>query len=422
MPTGTLKWIILTFSLVIGLLVLAQLFWLNKVYRFEKKEFSNSVIKSIKGVYEDLELIDSSPTHLQKLIEQPTVESFLFKIDSIPQQSDLQNVLLANLEDFEVFADCKVGLYDNELSRYLYTFYLPSAITKYPLSKEDIIPLVRKNYTYILLYFPHRSQYILYAMAWWISSALFLLVILIALAFSVFSLLRQKFLNEVQNDFIRNVTHEFQTPLTTLTVGLEAISRDDVIANPERRHKYIQLMQGQANYLKLHIGNLIKVLQAESGGLPVKRQLISPNTLIHEAISQLNPVIEEKHATIRLNLETHGTIFADKAGMYLVILNLISNALKYSIDPQIEITTTATHPWYIVSIKDNGIGIEKKFIKKLYKKFFRVPTGDVHDVKGLGLGLYFAKKVVDAHRGTIQVSSQPGKGTAFTIRLILKDE
>lgn len=418
MRSVTFKWIILISTIAIGLLVAAQLFWLNKIYNYERKEFNSSVIKSIQGVYEDLELMDSNTTHLQKLIEQPNPNSFLFRISNIPDKDSLPDNVLNNLEDFNVFSDCVLALYDNKIHRYLYKSYLPSAASKHSQNTATDLPVYQKDYAYIILYFPYRNQYILGEMTWWITSSIILLLLLIALGISVFYLYRQKFLNEIQNDFIRNVTHEFQTPLTTLTVGLDAISKSTVTGQPEKMSKYIKLMQGQTNYLKQHIDNLMKVLQADANGLLIQKEPIAPNELIKDAIRQLYISIEEKNARIELLLEkNNATILADKSSLYVAILNIISNAIKYSNDPIIIIETKMQHDKYYISVKDNGIGIDDQYKKKLFKKFYRIPTGNVHNTKGLGLGLYFVKKVITEHNGNIIIKSIKGIGTEFIIEL-----
>ena len=418
MRSATFKWIILISTITIGLLVAAQLFWLNKIYNYEQKEFNNSVIKSIQGVYEDLELMDSTTTHLQKLIEQPTTNSFLFRISNMPFKDSLPDNVLNNLEAFNVFADCKLGLYDNRSHRYLLQSYLPTAASKNPGINAVGLPVYQKEYPYILLYFPYRNQYILGEMTWWITSSSILLLLLIALGVSVFYLYRQKFLNEIQNDFIRNVTHEFQTPLTTLTVGLDAISKSSMIVQPEKLAKYTRLMQGQTNYLKQHIDNLMKVMQADANGLLIQKEAVAPNELIKEAIKQLYIAIEEKNARIDfMPEETNTTILADKSNLYVAILNIISNAIKYSVNPFIIIETKVANNKYYISVKDNGIGIDDQYKKNLFKKFYRIPSGDVHDTKGLGLGLYFVKKVIDEHKGSIHIKSIKGIGTEFIIEL-----
>jgi len=234
----------------------------------------------------------------------------------------------------------------------------------------------------------------------------------------MFHLYRQKFLNEVQNDFIRNVTHEFQTPLTTLMVGLDAIAKPSIINYPEKLEKYTRLMQGQTAYLKQHIENLMKVLKADTTGLVLERLAVSPNELIKQATEQLHVNIEEKKATLQLELEQNNTLIeVDKSGLYVAILNLLSNAIKYSNNPMIIVKTAVVNGRFQISVKDNGIGIEEQFQKKLFRKFYRVPTGDVHNVKGLGLGLYFVKKVIDENRGTILVKSISGIGSEFVIEL-----
>lgn len=418
MRSATFKWIILLSTIIIGLLVAAQLYWLYKIYNYEQKEFTTSVIKSIKGLYEDLELTDSNTAHLQEMIEQPNANTFLVRIDSIPPKDSLLNSVMNNLEDFGVFADCKVALYNDDTHRYLFQDYLPTAVTRHPENDGSELPLYQKNYAYVHLYFPHRNLYVIKEMNWWIVASIILLLILVALGYSIFHLYKQKFLNEVQNDFIRNVTHEFQTPLTTLTLGLDMIAKPGITAHPEKLAKYAKLMQGQTDYLKHHIENLMKVLKADAAGMVIEKEKVAPNELVKNAVTQLYAAIEEKHAVIELHLEPgNATIMADGNNLYVAIVNIISNAVKYSKEPLVIIETTTANGTYRIAVKDNGIGIDKRFQKKLFKKFYRVPTGDVHNVKGLGLGLYFVKKVIDAHKGTITINSIAGIGTEFVIEL-----
>ena len=418
MRSATFKWIILLSTIIIGLLVAAQLYWLYKIYNYEQKEFNTSVIKSIKGLYEDLELTDSNTSHLQEMIEQPNANTFLVRIDSIPPKDTLLNSLLNNLEDFGVFADCKVALYNDDTHSYLFQQYLPTAITRHPESDGADLILYPRKYAYVHLFFPHRNSYIIKEMNWWIVASIILLLILIALGYSIFHLYKQKFLNEVQNDFIRNVTHEFQTPLTTLTVGLDMISKPGMAEHPEKLAKYARLMQGQTDYLKHHIENLMKVMKTEATGMAMEKEAVAPNELIKNAITQLYAVIEEKHAVIEFHPEpANATILADKNNLYVAFVNIISNAVKYAKDPLVIIETKSINGTYTISVKDNGVGIDKRYQKKLFKKFYRVPTGDIHNVKGLGLGLYFVKKVIDAHKGTITLNSIAGIGTEFVIEL-----
>lgn len=421
MRSGTFKWIILICSITTGLLVAAQVFWLNKIYNYEQKEFNSGVVKSIKGVYESFHITDNNNADNGQQIEQNNNNSFVFRFDGIPPKDSFVNTILDNLEDFDVFTDCRAGFYDAHKKQWAFQEYLRSEAS--PHSGRDVpaIPDIKRDYSFGVLYFPYRNQYIMTEMRWWILSSIFLLLVLTALGFSMFHLYRQKFLNEVQNDFIRNVTHEFQTPLTTLTVGLDMISKSSTASHPEKLEKYTRLMQGQTEYLKHHIENLVKVMKTDATGLQMEKEIVSPNELVKAAVSQLYAVIEEKQARVELNLEeSNASVFADAGNLYVSILNLVSNAIKYAKEPVVIVETSTNGLYYKIRVKDNGVGIPKQFQKRLFKKFYRVPTGDVHNVKGLGLGLYFVKKVVDAHKGKITVNSIPGIGSEFIIEIPVK--
>lgn len=418
MRSRTLRWVILITIAAVSLLVAAQLFWLHKIYNYEQTEFSSSVIKSIQGVYEDFDLSESSSEQLQKRIEQYDPNTFIFTIDYIPVKDTLLEDISGNLEDFQVFADCKVSFYDKHAKKYLFHEYLPGAASMQKSYPDNALKIYNDLHNYVVLYFPNRSNYILNSMAWWIFSCIILLIVLIALGLSIFYLYKQKFLNEIQNDFIQNVTHEFQTPLTTLILGLDAIAKPGIINQQDKFETYLKLMRMQTDYLKHHIENLMKVLKAEASGLVMEKSDVVLNHLIQNTVEQLHSMVDEKKGVIKFELEESNTaIKADYSSLYMSLLNLISNALKYSLHPEITITTKRNSHHYLIYVKDNGIGIDKRLNKNLFKKFYRIPSGDIHNVKGLGLGLYFVKKVVEGHQGKITINSKKNEGSEFIIEL-----
>jgi two-component system phosphate regulon sensor histidine kinase PhoR len=201
-------------------------------------------------------------------------------------------------------------------------------------------------------------------------------------------------------------------------LGLDLLSKPNILEKPEKLEKYTSLMKTQTDYLHQHIENLVKVIKTNKAALRIDKEEVNPGELIHHAIEQLQFQAEEKNAIIELKLDpANPSIRADKNSLYIVLLNLISNAIKYASKPRILINTNFNHKQYYISIKDNGTGIDKKFIRKLFRKFYRVPSGDLHNTKGLGLGLYFVQKIVVAHGGKIIVNSIPGIGTEFKIVL-----
>lgn len=418
MRSSTLTRIIFFFSILIALIIVIQLYWLNKLYSYEQKQFNANVVKVARGVLEDLDLSTDPEIQLQKVVANPDINTFLIQVDSIPDKDSLLYYLNAEMEDFDLFTDCKFAVYDKSKTKYLYEVYLPAAGSHNQLNSGNPLNKYKKNYSFIQLFFPHRSKYILREMTFWIIGGILLFLLLVALGASVFYLYRQKFLNEMQNDFIRNITHEFQTPLTTLKLGLDMISKPGILQKPDKLNKYISLMQAQTDYLHRHIENLVKVIKTDSMRLVIHKEKFNPDSLIKNALEQMQLQIEEKSAVIELNLNKNNeVIYADKNNLYIVLLNLISNALKYSEQPHITITTFTQHKRYYISIKDNGIGIDKRSLNKVFKKFYRVPSGDLHNTKGLGLGLYFVNKIIEAHGGKIIVNSTSRIGTEFRVIL-----
>ena len=418
MRSATLKQIILIISITIGIIILVQLFWLNKQYSFEQKEFTTNVIKGVRGFYEDFG--SDVGQQMSKGIEFPDNNTFMIRMgEYVPPKNVLVDSLRSELDQINVFADCKIALYDKTSQQFLYEVHLPTLASREEASSTVIdLPVLKRDYSYVYLFFPNRNRYILGQMIWLIVTSVLLVLLLAGLGMSLFYLYKQKFLVETQNDFIRNVTHEFQTPLATLTLGLDALAKPTVYEHQEKLEKYRGLMQGQVNYLKQHINNLVKVIKTDSTGVDLHKQRVNVNQLIRDAVTQLHFTISDKRGNVALQLEKHDMqVYADTDNLFIAILNVISNAIKYSPDPHIIITTRQDADWYTISVKDNGVGIDEKYKKQLFKKFYRVPTGDLHNVKGLGLGLYFVKKIVDSHKGKIFVNSIKNIGTEFSIQL-----
>ena len=421
MRSNTIRLFILIASLLIAVIIAVQVYWLNKTYTFEKNEFNTSVIKSIRSVYEDLPLLNKASEKLQTLVEKTDANSYIFRTDSIVPKDSLVFYMHNELEDFDIFTDCKMAVYDNTQSKYVYDAYLPSAGSGKIGDTTMPLPVFQKNYSYVYLYFPHRNKYIINQMTGWIVSSALLLFVLISFAASVYYFFKQKFLVEVQKDFINNVTHEFSTPLSVIELSVDGLSKRSDQTNPEKQEKYINAIRYQADYLKNHISNLVTTVVADDYKFELNLKNVIPNELLKKAAAQLEPLLNKKVGIIEWDLEEENySLPADEENLYLAVFNIINNAIKYSQQPKIIISTIKNSHKYTISIKDNGTGIESAELKKVFKKFYRVQNGNVHNVKGLGLGLYFTKKIIDHHHGKIDVQSLPGIGTEFKIELPLK--
>jgi two-component system phosphate regulon sensor histidine kinase PhoR len=421
MRSNTIRLFILIASLLIAIIIAMQVYWLNKTYTFEKNEFNTSVIKSIRGVYGDLPLLYEATEKLQSLIEKTDADSYLFRSDSIPPKDSLTFYLHSELEGFDIFTDCKMAAYDHKKNRYVYEAYLPSAGSSKTNDTSISLPHIEKNYSYIYLFFPHRNKYIISQMTSWIVSSALLLLVLLGFAASLYYFFKQKFLVEIQKDFINNVTHEFSTPLSVIELSVDGLSKPVDKTNIEKQEKYVNAIRFQADYLKNHISNLITTVVTDDYKFELNIGPVIPNELLKKAVVQLEPLLNKKNGVIEWHLEeTDCKLSADEENLYLAIFNIINNAIKYSVQPKIIISTIKNSHKYTISIKDNGTGMEPGELKKIFRKFYRVLNGNVHNTKGLGLGLYFTKKVIDYHHGKIEVQSLPGIGTEFKIELPLK--
>jgi signal transduction histidine kinase len=237
--------------------------------------------------------------------------------------------------------------------------------------------------------------------------------------YSMFVILKQKRLSEVQRDFINNMTHEFQTPISTIRVATDVLSQAKIMDQPERLKKYVHIIRQENNRLKNQVESVLNTARMERGKMQLDVQLQELHSIIYDVTEGVKAELEDS-LSIELNA-TRTSIYADRIQLISLIRNLLENAIKYSgKKPCISIRTENADDTLVLSISDKGIGIPKEHQSKIFNKFYRVPTGNTHNVKGFGLGLSYVREIVRAHKWDIKVDSEPGKGSTFTI--IMKQE
>lgn len=418
MRSKTLRWIVLSAAILTAAIIITQLYWLNTVYSLEQKNFNVNVVKSIRGLYEDIELTNNPVLNLQSMIEHPKADYFTFRADKIPPIDTLKTYIKRELQDFDVLTDCFMAIYDPVKNSYSNSNYISTIASRYEATNPNSLERYKKEYPYILLYFPHRTKYVLAQMKFWFFSSGILILVLIGLAISLFYFYQQKFLAEIQKDFVNNFTHEFKTPLAVMKIATGVLLQNDIHLKPEKLKNYAGILQNQTDHLQGQVERLLKVATSESKDIPLEKKWEEINPLVVMALKQIEPLVEDSKAIIQLHLdELSPTAWVDASHLQLALINIIENAIKYSKEPKIVISTGKENNDTFISIKDNGIGIEKKYLHRIFNKFYRVPTGNVHDVKGFGLGLNFVKRIISAHNGRIIVNSLPGIGTEFRILL-----
>jgi two-component system, OmpR family, phosphate regulon sensor histidine kinase PhoR len=415
----TLRLVILISTVLIAVIVAVQLFWLQKIYKYEEKQFNINVSKSIRALYKDMQLVNDVSDVVQKEINNPQPDLYLLKIDCSPFIDSLWINLRAELTDFDVDTDCRAAIYDHDKKNFVTQHYIDLPDAYDSTSSKASIPLLEREYSYLSLLFPHRGAYILKQMYFWIASCIMLLLVLLAFGASVFYLYRQTFLNETQKDFVNNFTHEFKTPLSVIKIASEVLQQPNIAQKPERLNNYASIIGEQTKHLQSQVQRLLEISYTDRTQIVLEKITFSINDVVNEAITSLQPLIAKQNAVVKANLiNTNISVNADKYYILLTLINIIENAVKYATQPQITITTFKEASYCCISITDNGIGIDVANHKKIFNRFFRVMQGDLHNTKGFGLGLSFVKKVVDAHNGKIEVQSALGMGSTFTMRIL----
>lgn len=273
---------------------------------------------------------------------------------------------------------------------------------------------------YLAIHFPNQKNYILNTLWFMLSgSAVLILVLIFSFYYAISIILRQKKLSDIKNDFISNMTHEFKTPISTISLACEVLNDTSISKTPERIHNYVKMIGDENKRLGVLVENILQTAILDKGEFKLKIQDIDIHQVILQSISNIQLQVEKKEGEIITHLTASTTVIqGDKVHITNIIFNLVDNALKYSLQkPRIEILTQDRLDGISISIKDNGIGISAENQKKIFDNLYRVPTGNIHNVRGFGLGLGYVKAVVEKHGGEILVDSEPGIGSTFTIHL-----
>jgi len=359
------------------------------------------------------------PTIAQKFTEQEVAE----KLRKAFQTQGLKDVKFefaitsnVNLLTYEIKSrDFLNQVEDTASDRNLVMYYIFQAP-----SGSDLENLVPEEVMTVIV--PNVKKIVLSEMRWMIVGAIFFtLMIITAFYITVNALLRQKKLSEIKNDFINNMTHEFKTPLATISLAVDALRNDKVAQDREKMNYFSGIIKEENKRMNKHVETILQAAVSDRQELQLNKQPLHVHNLIQEIMDNYKLQLEEKGARGELSLDArYDYVEADPVHFRNLISNLIDNAVKYSKDNLlIKIATYNTNKFIGIRIEDNGIGMSKETVRRIFEKFYRAHTGNLHNVKGFGLGLSYVKTVVDAHQGKIKVDSVLGKGSAFTLEIPL---
>ncbi len=419
MNNRTIQRVVLLGALAILLVLGTQTYLVTRTWNLNERNFQQSVTIALQNVAKQLSNINQTALP-PDLIKPLSSNSYAVNINSQINASNLDYYLRRNFEENSLNEDWDYAIYDCHDEKYVYGKYVSystASVDSTGVSKDDFPKLADATY-YFTVRFPKRSSNLLGNMGVMIGFSVISLMTVMFFIYSILIILRQKRLSELQKDFINNMTHEFKTPISTIKVAADVFASNPFIQGDSRLSKYAQIMREQNNRLNTQVEKVLQLTRIDRNTLDLNTEIINLHELLDTILPSIQVKVEGQNGILEQRLRAKQPyIKADLLHLTNIIHNLLDNAMKYCKDgkPEVLVITEDTEKNIRLMISDRGIGIDKEYHKRVFQRFYRVPTGNIHNVKGFGLGLYYVKNIVQTHGWTIDIASEPDKGTSIII-------
>ena len=440
MRRRTLGVLVLLATLSLAGVVFTQLIWLKRAQLHEHeqvalhqqqqkqldKQFNDRVTIALTDVTERILSITKDPSDLFDAVKQERPNYFAVTINDTIHPYLLEALLKQEFKRRNINDDFEYGIYDCFTDSIVYGNYVSLSDSLVPdTARHSKLLKLNKDGHYFGVYFPRRTTSI-----WspkeggtinWIYPAIVTFIVFAFFAYSMWVILRQKRLGEMKNDFIGNMTHELKTPISTIALSSEALSDPGIVNEPERLRRYAGIIHTENERLRQQVERVLQLATLDNGGPNLQKEPVDLHELIEEVANSFEVLLKEHAGTCELDLAAQKPmVLGDRIHLSNSVFNLVDNAVKYTKGPpSIRISTGNDSKHVRIAVKDKGIGIRKEDLRNIFERFFRVHTGNVHDVKGFGLGLHYVAEIVHAHGGRVHVDSIWGEGSVFTIELPL---
>lgn len=411
--------IILAAISIVGI-TFTQIYWVRRAFNMHENQFYRDVSSSLRSVAQQIFEINKTPSPANNPVDQVSSNYFTVTINGPIDASLLEFLLITEFEKRNI-TDFEYGIYNCSDQCMIGGNYItPKAKTVSNFPETPRIKLNNDGY-FFAVHFPKVEANLISQMGIWGFSSAVMLLVIFFFVYTLFVILKQRRLSEIQKDFINNMTHEFKTPISTIAISTEVLKDPGIVHTPERLLNYATIIQNENHRLKQQVERVLQMARSDKEDIGLKKEQVDVHDLIHEAVKNVSPSLEARHGKIQLELNAKRSFTqVDKLHFINVFNNLLDNAIKYNLNaPEIIIRTSDTQKCLTVSVADNGIGISEDNQKKVFHKFYRVPTGNLHDVKGFGLGLNYVKLIVRKHGGKVSLQSHVEKGSTFIIEIPL---
>ena len=375
-----------------------------------------SPIEIIPDIQERVQLKTKKLRNLTRQVvsEISTVDRDNLDLEEIKEtvQSELDNRNITINFEFAVLDDDTIQAISNATD----SLKLANSLYQIRLFPDAIFNQNKK----LALFFPGQNRYIYRSVSWLLfASFIFSMIILFTFALSIFFILRQKKISEMKSDFINNMTHEFKTPIATISVAADSISNKKVIGNPEQVNYFVGMIKKENTRMNRQVEDILTIAGLDKKDFEFHWETVNIHQLIEDAIQSIILQVERRGGQVQNKMNaTNPMVTTDKNHCANLIYNLLDNANKYSPDkPQLSVETRNTSNGVIIYVSDKGVGMSKQVQSRIFERFYRQSSGNIHNVKGFGLGLSYVKAVLEVNQGNIRVQSEVGKGSRFEVFL-----
>ena len=443
MRRRTLGTLVLLAILSLAGVVFTQVMWLKRAQRHEHeqvalqeqqqkqldKQFNDRVKIALTDVTERILSITKDPSDLFDAVKQERPNYFAVTINDTIHPYMLEALLQQEFKRRNINDDFEYGIYDCFTDSIVYGNYVSLNDSLVPdTARHSKLLKLNKDGHYFGVYFPRRTTSI-----WvpreggtitWLYPAVVTFIMFCFFAYSMWVIMRQKRLGEMKNDFIGNMTHELKTPISTIALSSEVLSEPGIADEPARLRNYARIIRTENERLRQQVERVLQLATLENGGVNLHLEPVDMNELVKDVVRSFEVILKERNGDCTMDLRAPDPMVqGDRVHLGNTLFNLVDNAVKYTKGPpRVHISTSNDNKRVRVAVVDEGIGIRKEDVRNIFERFFRVHTGNVHDVKGFGLGLHYVAEMARAHGGKVHVESTWGKGSTFTLELPLWKE
>ena len=405
-------------TLVIISIVGIQAYWMVHIWSTEDQQLNQRIFVALKNVSESLAEYNKNTMPPRQPVRQLSSSYYVVRVDDAIDANVLEHYLRTELTAGNVLTSFEYVIYDCADDQMLYGNRVSLLDQRVSTAEPRSLPAYSEYAYYFGVVFPDKSTVLINRVQPWLWLSGGLLIIVVFFCYALGAMLRQKRLSELQADFINNMTHEFKTPIATINVSADVLTNPSDNSSPERLQRYATIIKEQTLRLNQQVERVLHIAQVEQCQVPLRKEDIDIHRIV-ATVAEGFSVRYSPHLNLITSLQAPSPVVrTDPFHLTNVLHNLVDNAIKYSSPGSpVKISTWKGEQGVQLQVSDEGVGIPPTFLTKVFTKFFRVPTGNVHDVKGFGLGLYYVKQVCRLHRWKIAVDSTLLRGSAFTITM-----